>query len=684
MSNVSTIGVFAHANAGKTTVSEYLLFNSGMIDAVGRVDHGNTVTDSLMVEKNRGITVRASYVTFDTPNKKIQLLDTPGHIDFSAEVERAVAVLDGAVLVISGVDGVQPQTAAIYKMLSERKVPTIIFINKLDRAGGDIDKTIENIKSRLTKNIVLMNRYDAQSGKIQPVDIENDSVLDALSVVDEEVLARFMEDRELPKDYLKSRLKQASKQGNMSLVFTGSALNNHGIQDVMSAIDNYLPTYQEYNNIKNIKDFSGVVYSVKYDNDRWLTYLKVLSGELKPMDEIPQKDSDDTLKIRQILKVSGPNMASAQSAKAGDLVALPSIHIPVGQIVGNDYGLIKPLSYINPLFTVNIKHPDSKSLSDTLSILNKEDPYLNVTFDSVFGSFSIDLVGELQGEVIIQLLKERFGMDGVQLSEAYIIYKETPLMLGSARAGYRKTSQVGISIEPLPRGSGLQFKSEFSTDFLLAKYQKQIEKLLMQKYYKSALKGWELTDAKISIVDGKFDSVGSESLHYNIAGPIAFIRALEAVGTQLLEPLMHFELSCSVEKSPIAMNEISKNPNVSTEINTQNNNSYITGTAPLSFSKSLPKIFARVLGGEYSFVQREIGYTESDPNITAMANHKFIHPSNTEQFVASQNGTMMLLDKGLGERSGKQAKKIPGSILRREAAEAKRAAIVETLQKKRL
>lgn len=647
MGHVSTIGVFAHANAGKTTVSEGLLFNAGKITSVGRVDYGNTVTDSLDVERNRGITVRSSYVSFSVGDKQIQLLDTPGHIDFSAEVERAVAVLDGAILVVSGVDGIQPQTVAIWKMLSERHIPTVIFINKLDRDGSDIDRTVDSIKKRLSKNVCLLNRYDKDAKSISPVHLDQDTLLDLLSNCDDVVLEKYLSNQQMSHEYLMQRFSQMTNSGQIFPILTGCALSNVGIKELMDGIGSWLPEYQD-----NHTEFSGIVYSVKYDS-KWLTYLKVLSGKLETGFEIPSEDSENTLKIRQILKTDGGTMKSVRAAGPGDLVILPSVYIPVGTIVGVDYNKIAPLSYVHPLFTISLNSKDTKKLSDALTILNKEDPYLNCCYNATTRNFTIDVIGELQGEVVAALLKSRFDIDDIYLSDTSIIYKETPIKAGTGKAGYRKCSNVGIGIKPLERGQGLKFISMFSTDFLFAKYQKQIERLLMMHYVKSGLCGWELTDAEISIIDGKCDHVGSEPLHYNIAAPIAFIRALQDAETKLLEPLMMFEMTCAPEKLSQVMSVLTKQYNATVETTLDSNTLYLKGTAPLSFSKNLPRMFASMLGGAFSFVQREVGYIDAEPGTTCTKTSDFISPLNTEQFVSSQNGSMVLLDKGLGERGGK-------------------------------
>lgn len=646
MKKYSTLGIFAHANAGKTTVTENILFNTNVINKIGRVDNGDTVTDNLSVEKDRGITVRASYVSFNLGDKVVQLLDTPGHIDFSAEVERAVSVLDSAILVVSGVDGVQPQTLAIWKLLKERKIPTIIFINKLDRKGADIDRTIADMHHYLDKNLILFNRYDEEKKIIKQID-NHDLMLDILSNFDIELISKYLNDGEIDKNFLFQSFIKNYHKGNVYPILTGSALNNIGTKELITLLNEIIPIYKKQENEK----FSGYVFSVKNIEGVWNSYVKVLKGKLNSRDIIKINDKD--LKISKILVQKGKEQESVDFVDEGQLVILSGISIPIGTVIGDASINIQPLNYVHPLFNVTLKSADIQNLAEGLKILNIEDPYLNLSYDDITNEFSIDVIGDLHGEIILRLLKDRFGVEAV-IESSSIIYKETPVSEGFGKSGYKRCSNVAIRVTPLPRGSGLKFKSEFSTDFLFAKYQKLIEKKLVQKYSKFALKGWELTDAEIAIVGGKCDNAGSESMHYNIAAPIALFRALKEAKTMLLEPEMSFDLICENDLLNLAIQECTKSSQSSVEFEYREDGMvFIHGIAPLSFTKDLPKKLNKVLSGKYSFIQHEIGYIEVQKEVNKTRLTPYVTPLKEIPFVYSQGGSLTPFDLDLDKKGGR-------------------------------
>ena len=647
MTKLGTLGIFAHANAGKTTVTENFLYQASVIDSIGRVDNGNTVTDSLGVERERGITVQASYVTFKLGDKIVQLLDTPGHIDFSAEVERAVSVLDCAILVISGVDGVQPQTLAIWKLLKEKNLPTIIFINKLDRKGASISRTMDDIFRYLGKDVVLVNRYNENTKKIDNIDIKND-LLDVLSRFDDDIINNFLSNNKVEQKDLQSSFIKNFRTGDVTPVTTGSALTSCGIKELMALLNLLMPSHSQQ---KEDDQFAGYIFSVKNIDNMWYSYVKVIKGEINKKQVI--KLGDENIKLSRILVQDGTKQVVTDKIVEGQLAILPGIYIPIGTMIGNYKCEIPKLNYVHPLYNVVLKSEDSEELAKGLGILNMEDPYLNLKYDKITNEFSIDIIGDLQGEIIIRLLRDRFNVNA-QIESSSIIYKETPIDVGYGKSGYKRCSNVAIKVMPLERGSGLVFKSEFSTDFLFAKYQKLIENKLMNVYSKYALKGWELTDAQISIVDGKCDNAGSESMHYNIAAPIAFFRALKEAKTKLLEPQMEFDLVCEKNALGEAMLECTKNPRSSVAFEYKNNDMvYIHGIAPLSFTRDLPKRLNKLLAGKFSFVQQEIGYIDTQDEIESRRITPYVSPANEKAFVFAQGGSLLPFDKDLDKKGGK-------------------------------
>lgn len=534
-----TLGIFAHANAGKTTLTEDLLYHTGTIDSIGRVDEGNTVTDFLSVEQQRGITVRAALVTFDLDGRKIQLIDTPGHIDFSAEVERALQVLDCAVVVISGVEGVEPQTYTLWKHLKQKKVPTIIFINKMDRMGADYEKTIEEIKTKLEKRVISLissSGDDSSPKNFTPKPAGIQEIADQIANFDDEMLETCIDSPGLvTHDFVETKLRDLIGQAQAFPVLGGSALKNEGIENLIECLKKYIPTPPQAPNGK----FSAFIYMVRVDEGRKDLYTKIISGKTRPREKV--KTGEDSQQIKSLRKVEGNTPISIEEAKSGEIVIINGVDTSCGNYIGQIPEEATQIQFVNPLITMNItaKKEDQKhDLVKALKTLNEEDPYLSVRHDRETGEESVSLMGEIQAQILQTMLLERFGIE-TELSKPLLIHKETPTKVGVGIATYTKVSAVKLEVKPLPPGSGLVYQSKLSTDFLLQKYQRQTERLV-REYIRQGVFGWEITDAEISLVDGRFDSMGSDPLHFNIAVPLALIRALKQAEMRILEPISRY------------------------------------------------------------------------------------------------------------------------------------------------
>ncbi len=591
----TTLGVFAHANAGKTTITENLLYDTNVIDKMGRVDNGDTVTDSMKVEKERGITVRSSLVSFDAEGTKVQLIDTPGHVDFSAEVERAINVLDGAVLAISGVEGVEAQTYTIWNALKEKKIPTIFFINKMDRAGSDYNRTLQELKEKLGVPVISLEKVEKIDKEIVITKLSNDEIIEQLSSVDygvDDILERYLEDSSSITDKeLNERIEQLAKEGIINVVIGGSALKSKGTKELVHYISKCLPdTKRELD-----KDFSAYVYTVRVNEEGQKNlYVKVLTGEISSRDTIRLNDEDEG-KVKGVFISEGKDTISTQILQSGDIGIITGIDAKCGQILGSQESKEKYLSFVKPLINMEIDAVDRKQvlqLVEALKVLNDEDSYLNVRYSKSTKKIYLSLMGEVQAEIIEEMLKDRFGIEAI-LSKPMIIHKEKPLKEGSGEAYYTRVSGLKLEVKPLPEGSGFQYKSKLSTDFLHKKYQRQTERLVRQ-YAKQGLFGWEVTDAEVSLVDGKFDSMGSEPKHFNIAVPLAFMRALKDAGMQVLEPISTYTIVIPKGSLSIVVQSLAKK-GANFEIDElMENNVKITGEAPLdviaNFSIELNKI----------------------------------------------------------------------------------------------
>ena len=640
---VMTLGIFAHANAGKTTITEQLLYHTNVKKNRGRVDHGDTTTDNLKVEQDRGITVRSSVVTLPLEDRIVQLIDTPGHVDFSAEVERAISVLDGAILVVSGVEGVEPQTQVIWKILQEKKVPTIIFVNKMDRMGADYSKTIREMQSKLNINIlpIVDVKKDVNTNELLYEDIKIENIVEELANIDDHILEKYINDDKISRDWLFNKVRELSYCGNLHLVYGGSALNDDGMLRLIDGIKTFLPTALK----KKSDDFSGYIYTVKRDNGVRELYVKVLDGELENRKEFIDSIGNKQ-RIRTLFYLDGDKRIKKDKLETGEIGIITGLDYKCGQIIGKSYPSFKPVSFVNPLFHVTVSVDDNDkipALVNALDALNDEDPELHLQFDKYTGQIYIDLMGPLQAEIIDNLLYERYGIKAY-FSKPIIIHKETPISIGKGMATFDRVSGVEFEIIPLPRGSGLKYESHFSTDYLFSKYQKQIERLVYM-YAQQGLYGWQITDAQVNLIGGKSDSVCSDPSHFNIVVPLAFMRSIKDAGMQLLEPLMNYEVTTPNDSFRKVLAVLS-NLGLDYEHIIDNSESIILpGTAPLSEMIDLPTIITRLTSGHGSIIKKPAGYELKKTSDILEKKYIGPDPRNEEMFAMEMNSSIDHIDR---------------------------------------
>ena len=645
MSNIMTLGIFAHANAGKTTITEQLLYHTNVKKNSGRVDYGDTTTDNLKVERERGISVRASMVTLPLKDRMVQLIDTPGHVDFSAEVERAISVLDGAVLVVSGVEGVEPQTQVIWKILQEKKVPTLIFVNKMDRMGADYDKIVKEMQSKLSEDIIPIVKVNKniQTNELTYEDIDLYNSIEELANVDDDILEKFLNEEEIPRDWLNGKIHKLIESGRLHLVYGGSALLDDGMLRLISGIEKYLPVAPK----KKSDDFSGYVYTVKRDNGVRELYVKVLDGKLRNRQEFVDA-AGNRQRIRTLNRLNGAKFEKADVLETGEIGVITGLNLKCGDIIGAVPENFKATTFVNPLFHANVYVEDSSKipeLASALEILNDEDPDLNLQYNTVTRQMSIDLMGPLQAEIISNLISERFNLNA-KFSDSIIIHKETPLRLGIGRATYDKVSIVEFNVEPLERGKGIQFVSKVSTDYLFSKYQKQIERLVGM-YLKQGLFGWEVTDIKVTLADGKSDSVCSDPSHYNAIVPIALMRSFKDAGMQLLEPVMQYEISTPKEYYKSIISSVASLGMDYDRILKKNDNYVLPGCAPLKSLIDLPIMITRLTSGHGTMVMKPYGFTAKTDNEVVERDYIGPDPRNEAMFLMDLNSSIDHIDRQL-------------------------------------
>lgn len=554
---IRNIGIMAHVDAGKTTLTEQLLYTSGAIRMPGRVDHGTSLTDSLEVERARGITVRAASVALDWKGKNVRIIDTPGHADFYPEVERSILALDGAVLVISSVEGVQLQTLTIWMALRELGIPTLIFVNKLDRVGSEPRKLIDEMEKQLSTSIFPMQFVSRAGSKTPQVTAITDhpqtlmNAIECLAHQDEEMMYRYAHDERTNWEEIERLIQKLTKKAKVFPVFFGVAMTGQGISEILDAIVDYLPEPKGSND----NELSAVIFKVETGNvNGRMAHVRVFEGAIGQRQTIHNDTIGEQEKATRILKlVRGGDYQSTTTLEAGDIGVLFGVqNSNVGHVLGSGYAIPNLPTPAEPMLTAKIFPGHSSEWNDLLEALQQledEDPLLNVEWLEEQREINLRFFGEVQMEIICNMLFSRFNLMA-SFSEPCVIYKETPAGIGEAGIQYRDGgyADIELRIEPLPVGGGFEYGSLIRGDNkIYQKFMKQIPQILEKSRIKGP-NGLEVTDLKVTLVDGycKYD-LGTKPEDYKIVTPIVFNMALEKSGTRLLEPVMDFQISVPEE-----------------------------------------------------------------------------------------------------------------------------------------
>ena len=572
-----SMGVLAHVDGGKTTFSEQLLYHAGVIRAAGRVDQKNTVMDGDEVEKARGITIYADQSWFEYQGDEYYLLDTPGHVDFSAETERAVTALDYAILLADASSGVAAHTVTLFRMLNRFQIPVFIFINKTDLETANVDETMKEIQDRLTENAVFVENWP-------PSEQDLDVLTEFAAERDEEIMEDYLEGRPVGSDKLIPVFRAMIRKRQAILCMKGSALKDEGIEQFFQAFYQLTETRYEEN-----KPFSGLVYKVRHDEKgQRITFVKVLSGALKSRDEVQvlreqmeeseQKTKDfevEKEKIHEIRTYSGQQSQAVQTAAAGSLCAVTGLEFPSCQdvILSAEYpkeelsDLIKRYAArkhsmeMQPALQAQVSSEitDSHTLYQTLKLLEDEEPQL-LTEAREDKSLVVSVMGKIQLEVLTQVLKERFGIDAV-FAPPKVLYRETvarPVMGFGHYEPLRHYAEAHLRIEPAERGSGISFASECHVDTLASNYQNLVRTHVFERVHRGILTGAPLTDVKIVLTAGKAHLKHTEGGDFREAVYRAIRQGLEKAENILLEPWYQFEISAPSQYAGKIMADIQK------------------------------------------------------------------------------------------------------------------------------
>lgn len=562
--NRLVIGMTAHVDSGKTTLSEAMLYTAGELRRLGRVDHGNTFLDTDPIERSRGITVFSKQAVLETARFQITLLDTPGHVDFSAETERALRVMDYAVLVISGTDGVQSHTETLWRLLKRYNIPTFIFVNKMDISFLKESSHINELKRKLSPGCIDFNACREKS------DLDEE-----LAECSEALMNEYLENGVIPGKMIPGAIRRRE----VFPVIFGSALKLNGIQELLNVINTFSVQPEPS------PEFGAIVYKITTDQQgNRLTHMKITGGSLKVKAQLECGGKQE--KVNQIRIYSGAKFTTVDEAPAGTLCAVTGLSAgSAGEGLGFESSCPAPL--LEPVLTYRMQLPHGTDIPSTLAKLHElsdEDPMLRIVWNEQLKEIHVQLMGEIQLEVLTSVIRDRFGLE-VQFDQGSIAYKETIAAPVEGVGHYeplRHYAEVHLLLEPGERGSGLQFFTDCRKDDLDINWQRLILTHLEEKTHVGVLTGSPITDMKITVVAGKAHIKHTEGGDFRQATYRAVRQGLRSTESVLLEPWYDFTITVPQECTGRAMTDLQRMSGELQPPNSTDGETEFTGSAPVS------------------------------------------------------------------------------------------------------
>lgn len=566
-------GLLAHVDAGKTTLSEGILYQTGTIRKLGRVDNRDAYLDTYALERARGITIFSKQAQLTLGDLEVTLLDTPGHVDFSAEMERTLQVLDCAILVVSGADGVQGHTETLWRLLRRYEIPTFLFVNKMDQSGTDRQLLLEDIRSHLDENCMDFSLMD-----------EGGEILENLAMCDEQVLEEYLETGRIPE----REICRMVRERKVFPCYFGSALKLQGVEELLKGLERWMtpPVYG--------KEFGAKVYKISRDEQgKRLTHLKITGGTLKVKDVIAVPGMEEGEKVNQIRVYSGAKAEMVSEAEAGMICAVTGLtETKPGQGLGAESESELPL--LEPVLTYRVKLPedcDVHKMLQCLRQLEEEEPQLHIVWNETLGEIHVQVMGQVQMEVLKSLAEERFGVD-ISFDAGNIVYKET--IAGSVEGvGHfeplRHYAEVHLLLEPAEPGSGLQFGTSCSEDVLDRNWQRLILTHLEEKRHVGVLCGGEITDMRITLIAGRAHQKHTEGGDFRQATYRAVRQGLREAGCRLLEPYYDFRLEVPQENTGRAMADLDRMQGTFEPPVQEGERMILSGSAPVALMRDYQK-----------------------------------------------------------------------------------------------
>ncbi len=606
LSKFRNIGIMAHIDAGKTTTTERILYYTGITHKIGEVHEGTATMDWMEQEQERGITITSAATTCfwerNGVDHRINIIDTPGHVDFTMEVERSLRVLDGAVAVFDGVAGVEPQSETVWRQADKYGVPRICFINKLDRAGASFDRSFESIITRLGANPVALQipigledqlkgvvdliamkgliwKDESKGAEYEVVEIPADlkdaaaaareKLIEAVASIDDELMHKYLEGEEISEAEIRKALRAGTIGLKLVPVVTGSAFKNKGVQTLLDAVVDYLPSPLDIPPVEGINPktsdtearppeasapFSGLVFKIMADKHLGqLSFVRIYSGTIKAGSYAYNPIKETKERVGRLMRMHANKREDIEVASAGEIIAIGGMkQVTTGDTICDENKpiVLEAMEFPAPVIRVAVEpktRQDQDKLGVALNRLAQEDPSFNVSTDQETGQTIIAGMGELHLEIIVDRMKREFGVEA-NVGKPQVAYRETITKPAAGKEVYKKQTggrgqfgHVEIEIEPAP-GEGFVFENKITGGAIPKEYIKPVEQGIRDAMERGYLAGYEMVDIKVRLVFGSYHEVDSDERSFHIAGSLAFQDAVKKAGPVLLEPIMRVEV----------------------------------------------------------------------------------------------------------------------------------------------
>jgi elongation factor G len=674
LNKIRNIGIIAHIDAGKTTTTERILYYTGSTYRIGDVDSGNTVTDWMVQERERGITITSAVTTCFWKEHQINIIDTPGHVDFTAEVERSLRVLDGAIVIFSAVEGVEAQSEAVWRQADRHRVPRIIYINKMDRIGASFYDTINSIKVRLNAkplvleipigkedefiglvNLVNLKSYIFRDLSGETFDIEEipeellpevtkkrEELMEAVADVDEEALKIYLESGDIPDDILKNAIRRATLFSIAFPIFVGSSFKNKGLQMLLDGVCDYLPSPLDKGEVK-AKNMDGNEIELKSEpNDLLaalifkvmadpysgtLSFVRVYSGTLEEGTYVLNTKTGEKQRIARLLRMRANKKEEVSSIRAGDLGAIAGLK---GAYTGHTIsGISNPLilediEFPEPVVSVAIEpktKADQDKLSAALAKFAIEDPTFKIKYDEDTGETIISGMGELHLEIIVDRLLREYAV-GARVGRPQVAYKEAiskqTKMEGKyvrQTGGHGQYGHVVILVSPADMGKGIVFVDQTRGGVIPKEFIAPIKEGVIAASENGPLLGYPVSDVKVALIDGSYHPVDSSEIAFRIAASKAFKEALLRADPYLLEPVMNVEIITPIDFLGEVINSVNSRRGNVKGISERGHTEVLNCLIPLSTMFSYTTVLRTITQGRGSFSMIFSNYEKIPANV---------------------------------------------------------------------